>query len=222
MVGGSWLLTGMPAEANVWATLVPGFAVATASLGAVFVAATTTALGYVSRQEAGLASGMVNTFHEVGGSVGVAALSTVAATGIETGANTGFSTAFMVCAVSAALAALIPSSDWAPLGKRSGDRPYVPAVDMRGRRSQRGFRGEQLHQDRIAGTSVRRCGRCLGPIRLLAGAAFGEALPPSHELPPLERRLGPGSHVSDGPSGHSCCFQGDRAARPRPRASPSS
>ncbi|MEN3533889.1 MFS transporter [Microbispora sp. ZYX-F-249] len=104
---GAWLLTGLSAEAGVWAVLVPGFAVAAAGLGAVFVAATTSALGYISHQEAGLASGVVNTFHEVGGSVGVAVVSTVAATGIETGTITGFGTAFIVSAVSAALGVLV-------------------------------------------------------------------------------------------------------------------
>lgn len=64
-------------------------------------------LGYISHQEAGLASGVINTFHEVGGSVGVAVVSTVAAAGIETGAITGFGTAITVCAAAAALAALV-------------------------------------------------------------------------------------------------------------------
>src|SRR3954447_19695792 len=62
---------------------VTGLAIAITGVVPVFVAATTSALGYVSHEEAGLASGVVNTFHEVGGSIGVAIVSTIAATGIE-------------------------------------------------------------------------------------------------------------------------------------------
>ncbi|MEV8314287.1 hypothetical protein AB0Q95_08960 [Streptomyces sp. NPDC059900] len=80
-------------------------AVAAPGLGSVFVAATTTALGFIAHEEAGVASGVVNTFHEVGGSVGVAVVSTVAAAGIDGGTSGGFSDAFTVCAVAAAVSA---------------------------------------------------------------------------------------------------------------------
>ncbi|MFJ9717489.1 MFS transporter [Streptomyces sp. NPDC101213] len=99
---GSVPLTRLSAESGVYAGLLPGFAVASFGLGAVFVTATTTALGMVDPQEAGLASGVVNTFHEVGGSIGVAVVSTVAAAGIESGSADGFTDAFTVCALAAA------------------------------------------------------------------------------------------------------------------------
>ncbi|NRQ39240.1 MFS transporter [Nonomuraea sp. NN258] len=101
---GSWLLPlgGL----STWYVLA-GFVVAAFGLGGVFVAATTTALGFVAHSEAGLASGVVNTFHEVGGSVGVAVVSTVAAAGIEAGTGAGFGTAFTVAAVAAAVSALL-------------------------------------------------------------------------------------------------------------------
>ena len=73
----------------------------------VFVAATTTALGYISHEEAGLASGVVNTFHEVGGSIGVAIVSTIAAAGIETGSSAGFGAAYVTAAAGAIVAALV-------------------------------------------------------------------------------------------------------------------
>ncbi|MEU8991833.1 hypothetical protein AB0C98_36610 [Streptomyces sp. NPDC048558] len=59
-------------------------------LGAVFVTAATTALATVEHREVGLASGVVNTFHEPGGSIGVAVVSTVAAAGFERGSAAGF------------------------------------------------------------------------------------------------------------------------------------
>ncbi|MFF0475365.1 DHA2 family efflux MFS transporter permease subunit [Streptomyces sp. NPDC004284] len=88
--------------ADPWTTLLPSLATAALGLGAVFVTATTTALGLIPAHEAGLASGIVNTFHEVGGAIGVAVASTVA---LGTPA-TGFTTAFTLCAVTAATAAL--------------------------------------------------------------------------------------------------------------------
>lgn len=59
-------LTRLSHDGSVYAGLLPGLAVASLGLGAVFVTATTTALAMVAREEAGLASGVVNTFHEVG------------------------------------------------------------------------------------------------------------------------------------------------------------
>ncbi|MDF3142092.1 MULTISPECIES: hypothetical protein [unclassified Streptomyces] len=75
---GSATLTRLSADGGVYSGLLPGFVVASFGLGTVFVTATTIALGMVDHHEAGLASGVVNTFHEVGGSIGVAVVSTVA------------------------------------------------------------------------------------------------------------------------------------------------
>ncbi|WP_274560752.1 MFS transporter [Streptomyces spiramyceticus] len=105
-------LTRLSADSSVYAGLLPGFVVASLGIGAVFVTATTTALGMIDPHESGLASGVVNTFHEVGGSIGVAVVSTVAASGIEGGfggggSGGGFTDAFTVCAVAAAASALV-------------------------------------------------------------------------------------------------------------------
>ncbi|WP_030674348.1 DHA2 family efflux MFS transporter permease subunit [Streptomyces cellulosae] len=104
---GSLPLSRLSAEGSVYTGLLPGFAVASFGVGAVFVTATTTALGMVEPHEAGLASGVVNTFHEVGGSIGVAVVSTVAASGIEAGSVNGFTDAFTVCALAAAVSAVV-------------------------------------------------------------------------------------------------------------------
>ncbi len=87
--------------------VIAGTALAAFGVGPVFVAATTSALSHVDPAEAGLASGVVNTFHELGGAVGVAVASTVAAasiTGLGTG---GFHTAFTVSAATAAVAGVL-------------------------------------------------------------------------------------------------------------------
>ncbi|MDX3458639.1 MFS transporter [Streptomyces sp. ME02-8801-2C] len=100
-------LTRLSDTGSVYAVLLPGFAIASLGIGAVFVTATTTALAMVEHREAGLASGVVNTFHEVGGSIGVAVVSTVAASGIERGTAGGFTDAFTVCAAAAAVSAAV-------------------------------------------------------------------------------------------------------------------
>jgi EmrB/QacA subfamily drug resistance transporter len=100
--GGFTLLTGVN---SLVAAVLPGFLLASLGIGAVFVAATTTALGHIDHGQAGVASGIVNTFHEVGGSIGVAVLSTIAAAGIQHGTTAGFGSAFTFAAITAAVGA---------------------------------------------------------------------------------------------------------------------
>jgi predicted MFS family arabinose efflux permease len=104
---GTTPLAWLPADASVYTRLLPGLVLASLGIGVVFVTAITTALALVAPEEAGLASGVVNTFHEVGGSIGVAVLSTVAASGIEQGAVDGFTSAFTLSAITAAASALV-------------------------------------------------------------------------------------------------------------------
>jgi len=96
---------GLAAPIGPTPVLVAGLSLAAAGLGATFVAATTTALGLIRPHEAGVASGIVNTFHEVGGAVGVATVSSIAAGSLAGGPTGGFTAAFTVSAVAAALAA---------------------------------------------------------------------------------------------------------------------
>ncbi|MGC0328185.1 EmrB/QacA subfamily drug resistance transporter [Streptomyces sp. SAI-170] len=122
---GALPLTRLSADGSVYTGLLPGLVVASFGLGSVFVTATATALALVGPEEAGLASGVVNTFHEVGGSIGVAVLSTVAAAGIERGAVGGFTDAFTVAAAVAAVGAVV-SLGLVPRGKpRSTGGPHV-------------------------------------------------------------------------------------------------
>jgi EmrB/QacA subfamily drug resistance transporter len=96
--------------------MVVGVSVSAAGLGGLFVVASATALGSVAPHEAGVASGIVSTFHEFGASGGAAIASSAAAASIGVGAASasGFDTAFLVAtgvaAVSAVVAAgLIPA-----------------------------------------------------------------------------------------------------------------
>ncbi len=114
-------------SAAVWTSvpvLVAGLSLAAAGIGATFVAATTTALANVGHREAGVASGVLNTFHELGGAIGVSVVSSIAAVSLTAGATTGFSRAFGFSAIAALAAALIAAT-LVPAGKPpAGVRPH--------------------------------------------------------------------------------------------------
>lgn len=108
---GASLLTQVSAGSSVLTGVLPGFVLLGLGIGPVFVTATTTTLANVPHGEAGIASGVVNTFHELGGSVGVAVISTVAAASIATTTGnadmSGYTAGYLACAITAALAALV-------------------------------------------------------------------------------------------------------------------
>ncbi|AQU70531.1 MFS transporter [Streptomyces niveus] len=87
--------------------MVIGVAVAAAGTGVVFVVASATALGQIEPHEAGLASGIVSTFHEFGASLGAAVVSSMAAASIAGTDAAGFSRGFTTGAVVATAAALL-------------------------------------------------------------------------------------------------------------------
>ncbi|MGW3867652.1 MFS transporter [Streptomyces sp. NPDC005047] len=100
---------GMTAPA-LWestAVTVAGIAVAAAGTGVLFVVASATALGQIAPHEAGLASGILSTFHEFGASLGAAVVSSMAAAGIAGGDAADFAPGFAAGAVVAAVAALL-------------------------------------------------------------------------------------------------------------------
>ncbi|SHM12171.1 MFS transporter [Actinacidiphila paucisporea] len=94
---------------GVWTTLMPGFLLAAVGIGATFVTATTSGLSSVDPEHAGVASGVFNTGHEVGASLGIAVVSAVAATSLATASApslTGYRHAFLVLAIGAAALAV--------------------------------------------------------------------------------------------------------------------
>lgn len=86
---------------------VVGVSVGALGIGALFVVASATALGQVEPAEAGVASGLLSTFHEFGASIGVATVSSVAAASLAGSDATGFQSAFLVAAIAAMVAAVI-------------------------------------------------------------------------------------------------------------------
>lgn len=96
--------------AGIWLSPVVatiGIAVAAAGTGVLFVVASATALGQVAPEEAGIASGIVSTFHEFGASTGVAVMSSVAAVSLAGGTTAGFTAALVVAAIAAVVAAIV-------------------------------------------------------------------------------------------------------------------
>ncbi len=97
----------VPALVDGVLALVIGVTIAAAGTGSAFVVASATALGQVAPHEAGLASGIVSTFHEFGASIGAALVSSVAAVSIAGGGTSGFTRGFITGAVAAVIAAVI-------------------------------------------------------------------------------------------------------------------
>jgi len=97
----------IPALWDSTPALVIGIAVAAAGTGVLFVVASATALGQIEPHEAGLASGIVSTFHEFGASLGAAVVSSMAAASIAGTDEAGFSRGFTTGAVVAAAAAVV-------------------------------------------------------------------------------------------------------------------
>ncbi|MEV3987196.1 MFS transporter [Nonomuraea sp. NPDC049758] len=117
---GAALMTRVSPEAGAFTTLVPGFVLAAVGIGPAFVTATTTTMANVPPGENGVASGVINTFHELGGSIGVAVVSTVAASSLVPGAGAGgFTSGLVLCAVVAGVAAAI-SLGLVPPGRPAG------------------------------------------------------------------------------------------------------
>lgn len=98
---------------SYWADLFPGFLIIGLGMPFVFVPVTIAAVAGVTQEQAGLASGLINTSQQIGGALGIAVLSAIATnvtTGaLDTGASEpqalvdGFTAAFWVGAAAAAV-----------------------------------------------------------------------------------------------------------------------
>jgi MFS family permease len=74
----AWL-TRLPVEGHYFWDLFPAFVVGGAGLGLSFVPVTIASLTGVDRADAGIASGLVNTSRQIGGAIGIAAATAIAA-----------------------------------------------------------------------------------------------------------------------------------------------
>src|SRR5919201_1092790 len=114
------LFARLPVDGHYWADLFPAFMISGLGLALAFVPMSIGALTGVSGEDAGVASGLINTNQQIGGAIGVAAATTIATTftthyvDAHTGASAfsgaalthGFGIAFYVLAAIAAVGAL--------------------------------------------------------------------------------------------------------------------
>jgi len=133
-VGMLWL-TQLPAEPAYLTHVVPAMLMISLGMGHVFVPLSSTALLGVPNHDAGAASALVNTMQQVGGSLGVAFLNTIATNATTSYATShggfsnaatvhGFTSAFAVGVGIMALAAIVVVSLIRPNNTPSQERSY--------------------------------------------------------------------------------------------------
>ncbi len=106
--GGALLLARVPSDASYFASVLPGFLAIGIGLGFSFVASPLLVMADVGGDEAGLASGLMQTAHEIGISLGIASLSAVAtAVAMQTGLAAGYRQSMVAAAVVAGLLAVV-------------------------------------------------------------------------------------------------------------------
>jgi len=125
---GMVLLSGVGAEGSYLADLLPGMLVAGVGLGVIIVSVSVAVLTGAGHEESGMLSGLNTTGHEIGGSIGVAVLATIAtstfggaagpaaAAALADGIGDAFLVAGIIAAVSSlvAVAVLPPASSFLP------------------------------------------------------------------------------------------------------------
>jgi predicted MFS family arabinose efflux permease len=94
LIGGGILwATAIPVHGQFWNDLAGPFFVTGAGTAFAFIPVSIAGLAGVRERDAGLASGLLNTSQQIGGAIGVALASTIAATHFNTLTGTGASTA---------------------------------------------------------------------------------------------------------------------------------
>jgi hypothetical protein len=107
----------LPVAGSYWVDVLPGFVVVAIGLGLTFVSVGIAALTGVRDRDAGLASGLINASQQIGGAIGIAITSTVAAAhtahllkaghAVGGALTSGFHVAFLVSAAFAAAGAVL-------------------------------------------------------------------------------------------------------------------
>jgi MFS family permease len=108
MIGGGVLwATQVPEHGHFWTSLAGPFVIVGVGTAFAFIPVSIAALAGVAEHEAGLASGLLNTSQQLGGAIGVAIASTIAATHASTllhqgvapaaALTSGFQWAFWAC-----------------------------------------------------------------------------------------------------------------------------
>jgi MFS family permease len=141
--GGLYWLSFISAGGTYWTSAFGGGVMCTLGMGLAFTPVAVAATGGVPREEAGLASGVMNTSRQIGASLGLAVLSTVAASRIAAlerghqvsgelakaamtaGYARGFQVATLMALAAVAVTFMIPASTGAPPPLSKGDPSEV-------------------------------------------------------------------------------------------------
>jgi EmrB/QacA subfamily drug resistance transporter len=91
LTAGLVYFTQVSVHGSYWADLFPGFLILGVGIPFAFVPITIAALAGTSPEDAGLASGLINTSQQVGGAVGIAVLSTIAVSTTDDAVASGHS-----------------------------------------------------------------------------------------------------------------------------------
>ena len=133
------LFARLPVDGNYWTDLFPAFLLSGIGLALAFVPISIGALTGVRQADAGVASGLINTSQQIGGAIGVAAVTTIATTFtahyVSTHAGSsafsgaalthGFGIAFYVLAAIAAAGAIVSA-----VMLESPDKIAEPVIDV--------------------------------------------------------------------------------------------
>lgn len=105
--GGMLLLSGVDSDGSYLGDVLPGMLVAGAGLGIVLVSVSVSIMTGAGEDESGMLSGLNTTGHEIGGSIGIAALATMATATVGHGAAGDIADAFLAATAVAGSASLI-------------------------------------------------------------------------------------------------------------------
>ena len=148
--GGMAYLTQVTVTSGYATAVLPALLILGLGFGMIFAPAINTATFGVARQDSGVASALVNTMQQVGGSIGTSALSTIALTATASyliahhasplapaiAATHGYTTAFAVSAGLLGLGfilaiVLLPSKRWLAEFRRAAEAPAPAAAPQR-------------------------------------------------------------------------------------------
>ena len=135
--GGLSLLSQVSGHSDYTSHVLPAMVVLGLGLGMSFVPVTISATTGVAPSDSGLASGQLNTTQQVGGSIGLALLSTVSATrvadalhgGATVALTHGFKGSYTVAAMLCAAGAIL-AFELLPRPKRAVENEHVETVAM--------------------------------------------------------------------------------------------
>jgi EmrB/QacA subfamily drug resistance transporter len=141
---GLLLFARIPVDGDYVRDILPALVVVALGIGSSFPALMTLAMSGATREDAGLASGLVNTSAQVGGALGLAVLATLSSTRSDnlisdgvakaSALTSGYHLAFLVgaalvgAALVVAIAVLRPESQAQPSAEQAGEPAYSDAV----------------------------------------------------------------------------------------------